>query len=79
MVYFVALQAPFTGGENGIQEVPRGQLFGFINLSNDLALYGLVLVIVFGGLLGIYSIVHSPFGQLLRAIRDNESRAVSLG
>jgi branched-chain amino acid transport system permease protein len=79
MVYFVALQAPFTGGENGIQAVPRGDLFGLINLSNDLALYGLVLAIVFVGLLGIYRIVHSPFGQVLRAIRDNESRAVSLG
>lgn len=79
MVYFIALQAPFTGGENGLQAVPRGYLFGLIDLSNDLTLYFVVLVIVFAGLLLIYRIVHSPFGQVLKAIRDNESRAISVG
>jgi branched-chain amino acid transport system permease protein len=79
MVYFVALQAPFTGGENGIQAVPRGRLFGLIGLDNDLTLYFVVLVIVGCGLLLIYRIIHSPFGQVLKAIRDNESRAVSMG
>ncbi len=79
MVYFVAVQAPFTGGENGIQSVPRGRLFGIIDLSSDLTLYFVVLVIVFAGLLLIYRIIHSPFGQVLRAIRDNEPRAISIG
>lgn len=79
MIYFIALQAPFTGGENGIQAVPRGELFGFIDLRNDLSLYFLVLVITFGGILAIYRIVHSPFGQVLKAIRDNEPRAISVG
>jgi len=79
MVYFFALQAPFTGGEDGIQAVPRGDLLGIISLSSDLTLYFFVLAIVFTGLLLIYRIVHSPFGQVLKAIRDNEPRAVSLG
>jgi len=79
MVYFVALQAPFTGGENGIQAVPRGRLFGLFDLTNDLALYFVVLAIVFFGLVTIFRIIHSPFGQVLKAIRDNESRAISLG
>jgi branched-chain amino acid transport system permease protein len=79
MVYFIALQAPFTGGENGIQAVPRGRLFGLVDLSNDLALYFVVLAIVFSGLLALYRIIHSPFGQVLRAIRDNEPRAISVG
>jgi branched-chain amino acid transport system permease protein len=79
MVYFVALQAPFTGGENGIQAVPRGRLFGLIDLSSDLSLYYFVLAIVFLGILAIYRIIHSPFGQVLRAIRDNEPRAISIG
>jgi branched-chain amino acid transport system permease protein len=79
MVYFVALQAPFTGGENGIQGVPRGHLFGVIALSDDLTLYYVVLAIVFAGLLLIHRIIHSPFGQVLKAIRDNEPRAISLG
>jgi branched-chain amino acid transport system permease protein len=79
MVYFVALQAPFTGGENGIQAVPRGRLFGLIDLGNDLTLYFVVLGIVFAGLLLIYRIIHSPFGQVLKAVRDNEARAISLG
>ena len=79
MVFFFALQAPFTGGEDGIQAVPRGRLFGLIDLSADRTLYFLVVLIVFGGLLAIYRIIHSPFGQVLKAIRDNEPRAVSLG
>ena len=79
MVYFVAVQAPFTGGENGIQAVPRGRLFGLLGLDNDLALYFVVLAIVFAGLLLIYRIIHSPFGQVLKAIRDNEPRAISMG
>jgi len=79
MVYFVALQAPFTGGENGIQAVPRGRLFGLFDLTNDLALYFVVLAIVFFGLVTIFRIIHSPFGQVLKAIRDNEPRAISLG
>jgi branched-chain amino acid transport system permease protein len=79
MVFFVALQAPFTGGEDGIQAVPRGKLFGILDLSSDFTLYFVVLAIVFGGLLLIYRIIHSPFGQVLKAIRDNEPRSVSLG
>ncbi|MBC8051053.1 MAG: branched-chain amino acid ABC transporter permease [Chitinophagales bacterium] len=79
MVYFFSLQAPFTGGEDGIQAVPRGSLFGVLNLSDDKVLYYLVAVIFMGGLLLIYRIVHSPFGQVLKAIRDNEPRAISLG
>jgi branched-chain amino acid transport system permease protein len=79
MVFFFSLQAPFTGGEDGIQGVPRGMLFGLIDLTQPLAMYGLVLVIFLGGFLLIYRIVHSPFGQVLKAIRENESRAISLG
>jgi branched-chain amino acid transport system permease protein len=79
MVFFLALQSPFTGGEDGIQAVPRGNLFGVIPLANDLTLYFVVLAIVFGGLLAIYRIIHSPFGQVLKAIRDNEPRSISLG
>ncbi|MGV8954670.1 MAG: branched-chain amino acid ABC transporter permease [Cypionkella sp.] len=79
MVYFIAVQAPFTGGENGIQAVPRGRLFGLLDLSADLTLYFVVLAIVTAGLLGIYRIIHSPFGQVLKAIRDNEPRSISLG
>jgi len=79
MVYFFALQAPFTGGEDGIQAVPRGKLFGLIDLTSDHTLYFVVLAIVFGALLLIYRIIHSPFGQVLKAIRDNEPRSISLG
>jgi branched-chain amino acid transport system permease protein len=79
MVFFFALQAPFTGGEDGIQAVPRGKLFGLIDTSSDLTLYFIVLAIVFGGILLIYRIVHSPFGQVLKAIRDNEPRSISIG
>jgi branched-chain amino acid transport system permease protein len=79
MIFFFALQVPFTGGEDGIQSVPRGKLFGLIDLSKDLTLYFVVLLIAFGGMLLIYRIVHSPFGQVLKAIRDNEPRSISLG
>jgi branched-chain amino acid transport system permease protein len=79
MVYFFSLRASFTGGEDGIQAVPRGHLFGVIDLSNDLALYTLVAVIVLASLLIINRIIHSPFGQVMKAIRDNEPRAISLG
>ncbi|WP_413993587.1 branched-chain amino acid ABC transporter permease [Labrys okinawensis] len=79
MVYFFSLQAPFTGGEDGIQSVPRGKLFGLIDLSNDMTLYVVVAVIVLAGLFVIHRIVHSPFGQVMKAIRDNEPRALSLG
>ncbi len=79
MVYFIALQAEFTGGEDGIQSVPRGDLFGLISLHDNTALYFFVLAITFGGVLALYRITHSPFGQVIKAIRDNETRAVSLG
>jgi len=79
MAYFYCLQAPFTGGEDGIQAVPRGKLFGMFDLGNVWAMYLLVLVVFLGGFLLIYRIVHSPFGQVLKAIRENESRATSLG
>lgn len=79
MVYFFALQVPFTGGEDGIQSVPRGALFGLISLENNIALYFFVLAVTFGGILFLYRIVHSPFGQVLKAIRENEPRAISLG
>jgi len=79
MVYFFALQAPFTGGEDGIQAVPRGRLFGLIDLSQPMAMYGLVMAIFLGGFVLVWRVVHSPFGQVLKAIRENESRAISLG
>ncbi|MBX3596694.1 MAG: branched-chain amino acid ABC transporter permease [Rhizobiaceae bacterium] len=79
MVYFISLQVPFTGGEDGIQAVPRGELFGLISLKSDFSLYYVVLAITFGGLLAMHRIIHSPFGQVLTAIRENEARAISLG
>lgn len=79
MAYFFALQAPFTGGEDGIQAIPRGRLFGLISFADDRILYYFVAVIFFCSLLLIYRIIHSPFGQVLKAIRDNEPRAISLG
>ena len=79
MVFFFALQAPFTGGEDGIQAVPRGKLFGLIDLSNTNAMYGFVLAIFLGGFLLIYRVIHSPYGQVLKAIRENEPRTISLG
>ncbi|MFT3664131.1 branched-chain amino acid ABC transporter permease [Piscinibacter sp.] len=79
MVYFVWLQAPFTGGEDGLQGVPRGKLFGLLDLSSDLVLYFVVLAVFVAVFLFIVRIVHSPYGQVLKAIRENEPRAVSLG
>jgi branched-chain amino acid transport system permease protein len=79
MTYFFALQAKFTGGEDGIQGVPRGRLFGLLDLSNELTMYFLVLVIFLAAFLLIYRIIHSPFGEVLKAIRENEARAISLG
>jgi branched-chain amino acid transport system permease protein len=79
MMYFFALQAKFTGGEDGIQAVPRGHLFGIIDLSNQTAMYAFVLAVFIGAFLLIYRIIHSPFGEVLKAIRENETRAVSLG
>jgi branched-chain amino acid transport system permease protein len=79
MIYFYYLQAPFTGGEDGIQAVPRGTLIGFIDLSGIWAMYGTVFVIFMAGFLLIYRAIHSPFGQVLKAIRENEPRALSLG
>ena len=79
MVYFFCLQAPFTGGEDGIQAVPQGMLFGVFDLKNTAVLYATVLAVFLGGFLFIYRIIHSPFGQVLKAIRENEPRAVSLG
>jgi len=79
MMYFFYLQAGFTGGEDGIQAVPRGMLFGFIDLSNIWAMYFTVFAIFMAGFLLIYRVIHSPFGQVLKAIRENEARALSLG
>jgi branched-chain amino acid transport system permease protein len=79
MLYFFCLQAPFTGGEDGIQAVPRGMLFGVIDLRNTLPMYFTVLAIFLAGFLLVYRTIHSPFGQVLKAIRENEPRALSLG
>jgi branched-chain amino acid transport system permease protein len=79
MVYFFCLQAPFTHGEDGIQSVPRGKLFGLLDLSNTLVMYYVVLAIFLAAFLLIYRAVHSPFGNVLKAIRENEPRAISLG
>ncbi|OZI23331.1 branched-chain amino acid ABC transporter permease [Bordetella genomosp. 9] len=79
MVYFFFLQARFTGGEDGLQQVPRGRLFGLIDLSSDLTLYYLVLALFIIGFAIIWRAVNSPFGQVLKALRENEPRAVSLG
>lgn len=79
MVYFVWLQAPFTGGEDGLQGVPRGKLFGLIPLASDQVLYYVVLAVFVAVFLFVVRIVHSPYGQVLKAIRENEPRAISLG
>jgi branched-chain amino acid transport system permease protein len=79
MLYFFYLQAPFTGGEDGLQAIPRGHLLGFIDLSNDLVMYYFVLAVVLAGFGLMVRTVHSPFGQVLQAIKDNEPRALSLG
>jgi branched-chain amino acid transport system permease protein len=79
MIYFFCLQAPFTHGEDGIQAVPQGKMLGFINLSNQMTLYYVVLAIFIFGFLAIHRIINSPFGEILKAIRENEPRAISLG
>jgi branched-chain amino acid transport system permease protein len=79
MLFFFFLQAPFTGGEDGIQGIPRGHLFGLVSLEPDLALYYFVLAVFVGVFLLVLRIVHSPYGQVLKAIRENEPRAISLG
>ena len=79
MIYFFCLQAPFTGGEDGIQAVPRGHLFGFISLAPDMNMYWFVAAVFVLCFLLIHRIVHSPFGQVLKAIRENEPRTTSLG
>ncbi|MGE0093230.1 MAG: branched-chain amino acid ABC transporter permease [Alphaproteobacteria bacterium] len=79
MIFFFSLQAKFTGGEDGIQSVPRGMMFGIFDLQDTMTLYFVVLAIFLAGFLLIYRVVHSPFGQVLKAIRENEPRAISLG
>jgi branched-chain amino acid transport system permease protein len=79
MIYFFCVEAPFTGGENGIQQVPRGNLFGILSLGPDMAMYVVCAVVFLIGFLLIHRVVHSPFGQVLKAIRENEPRATSLG
>ncbi|AMM23325.1 branched-chain amino acid ABC transporter permease [Variovorax sp. PAMC 28711] len=79
MMFFVALQAKFTGGEDGLQGVPRGKLFGVVDLSNDLTMYYVALVVVVAAFLVIVRTIHSPFGQVLKGIKENEPRALSLG
>jgi branched-chain amino acid transport system permease protein len=79
VVYFICLQAPFTGGENGLQGVPRGTIFGLIPLKADVVMYYFVFAVLIAVYFFIRRIVHSPFGQVLKAIRENEPRAISLG
>lgn len=79
IIYFLALQMPFTGGENGLQGIPRGELFGFIDLNHSLSMYYFVFAIFLIGFGIIHRTIHSPFGEVLQAIRENESRALSLG
>jgi len=79
MIYFFCLQAPFTHGEDGIQAVPRGMLFGLLDLRHTMTMYFVVLAVFLASFLLIYRTIHSPFGQVLKAIREHEPRAVSLG
>jgi len=79
MLFFFCLQAPFTHGEDGIQAVPRGTLFGLLDLRDTLVMYYVVLAVFLAGFLLIYRTIHSPFGQVLKAVRENEPRALSLG
>jgi branched-chain amino acid transport system permease protein len=79
MIYFIFLQAPFTHGEDGMTGVPRGKLLGMFDLSNDMLMYYVVLAITIGGFALIVRIIHSPYGQVLKAIKENEPRAISLG
>jgi branched-chain amino acid transport system permease protein len=79
LVFFIYVQAPFTGGENGLQGVPRGQLFGLFDLNNNMTMYYFVLTVFVFGYAVIQRTIHSPYGQVLKAIRENEPRAISLG
>ncbi|TFF25141.1 branched-chain amino acid ABC transporter permease [Jiella endophytica] len=79
MIYFIFLQAPFTHGEDGIQGVPRGDLLGLVDLNRPLNIYYFVLLIFLVGFYAVWRIVHSPYGHVLQAIRENENRAISLG
>ncbi|ROT97633.1 branched-chain amino acid ABC transporter permease [Marinobacter sp. R17] len=79
IIYFMILQLPFTGGENGLQGIPRGKLLGFIDLNQPLAMYYFVFAVFLFGFCVIYRTINSPFGEVLQAIRENESRALSLG
>ncbi|GJD64753.1 branched-chain amino acid ABC transporter permease [Methylobacterium frigidaeris] len=79
IVYFLAVQFRWTGGEDGLQGIPRGTLLGLVDLSSDTAMYYVALALFAAGFLFIDRVVHSPFGQILQAVRDNEARAVSLG
>ncbi|MDQ2078643.1 branched-chain amino acid ABC transporter permease [Xanthobacteraceae bacterium Astr-EGSB] len=79
MMFFFALQVKFTGGEDGIQAVPRGRLFGLIDLADTMTMYVVVVAIFLAGFLFIHRVIHSPFGEVLKAIRENEARAISLG
>ncbi len=79
MIFFLAVQAPFTGGEDGIQGVPRGMMFGFLDIKNQMTMYYVVLAIFLFAMLLVHRIIHSPFGEVLKSIRENEPRAISLG
>ena len=79
MVFFIAVQAPFTGGEDGLQSIPRGKLFGLVDLGDTTAMYVFVLVVFAVGVFVLWRVVHSPFGQILKAIREHEARSISLG
>ena len=79
MMYLVALRVKMTGGEDGIQGVPRGRLFGTFDLSNEVTMYAFVVVVVLAAFFLIYRIINSPFGEVLKAVRENEQRAISLG
>ena len=79
LVFFLALQMPVTGGEDGMQGIPRGHLFGVFDLSENIPMYYFVFAVFMAGFWLVYRTIHSPFGQILKAIRDNEARATSLG
>jgi branched-chain amino acid transport system permease protein len=79
MMYLVALRVKLTGGEDGVQDVPRGKLFGVFDLNNEMTMYAVVLVVVLAAFFLIYRIINSPFGEVLKAIRENELRSISLG
>jgi branched-chain amino acid transport system permease protein len=79
MIYFICVQAPFTYAEDGIQSIPRGKLFGLVDLRSDTTMYFFVLAIFLAGFAVIHRTIHSPFGQVLKSIRENEPRALSLG